>query len=955
MAGGIKGITVKIGGDTTELGRSLKEAETQAHGLQKELKGVNTLLKFDPGNVTLLKQKQDLLKKSIEETKKKQEALNEVLKKVDSGEIEMTEEEYRNLEREIALTNQKLKSLTEQQKKFGSVGVQQIVAYGEKIKDVGDKLQNAGQKMIPVTGAISAIGAMAVKTTADFDSSMSNVSAISGATGKDLQALRNKAREMGAQTKFSASESADAMSYMAMAGWKTKDMLNGVSGVMNLASASGEDLAKTSDILTDGLTAFGLSAKESGRMADVMAAASSNANTNVSLLGESYKYCASTAGAMGYSLEDVTESLGLMANAGVKGSQAGTSLKTAMINLAKPTNAMQQAMDKYGISITNSDGSMKSWNQVVDNLRSSLGGLSESEKTSAVATIFGKEATAGMLSVINAAPKDVEKLNTAINNSTGCAKNMADTMNNNLKGQLTILKSQLEELAISFGEMLMPMIRGVVSAIQGFVDKLNSMSNTQRTVILVIMAVVASIAPLLIAIGNLLGAIGQIMMFAPQISSVIGTIGGGLKGLWAVLSANPILIAIGVITALVAVLIHAYNHCETFRNTVNNAFTAVKDVVTNVVQAIVTFFTETIPTAFTTLKDAVTPILESIKSAFTVAFETIRNVVNTAVEAIKTILMVGFAIIMNILVPIINGYLTLFTTVFKGIRLIVTTVWNSIKSITTTVWNGITSFLRPVVNGIKSIITTVFNGIRSVVSTVTTTIKSIITTVWNGIKSITTSVWNAIKSAVSVPINAVKGIVSSAVTGIKSVVSSAWNGIKSVTKNAWNAIKTAITTPINLAKTAVSSAVRNIRSIVSGIFNGIKPKLHLSLPKVNVSGGKPPWGIAGKGTLPSFHVSWNKLGAIFKKPTIFDTRLGYQGVGEAGPEAIAPIDVLQNYIREAMSDRYNVVTQRLDQVITLMNNYYPDAIRAMDRPVVVGVDSVDNALSDKNSKIVRGW
>lgn len=929
MAGGIKGITVKIGGDTTELGRSLKEATTLSKSLQTELKGVNTLLKFDPGNVTLLKQKQDLLKKSIEETKKKQEALNEVLKKVDSGEIEMTEEEYRNLEREIALTNQKLKSLTEQQKKFGSVGVQQIVAYGEKIKDVGDKLQNAGQKMIPVTGAISAIGAMAVKTTADFDSSMSNVSAISGATGKDLQALRNKAREMGAQTKFSASESADAMSYMAMAGWKTKDMLKGVSGVMNLASASGEDLAKTSDILTDGLTAFGLSAKESGRMADVMAAASSNANTNVSLLGESYKYCASTAGAMGYSLEDVTESLGLMANAGVKGSQAGTSLKTAMINLAKPTNAMQQAMDKYGISITNSDGSMKSWNQVVDNLRSSLGGLSESEKTSAVATIFGKEATAGMLSVINAAPKDVEKLNTAINNSTGCAKNMADTMNNNLKGQLTILKSQLEELAISFGEMLMPMIRGVVSAIQGFVDKLNSMSNTQRTVILVIMAVVASIGPLLIAIGKILISVGQIMIIAPKIISGINMIMGGVKALWGVLIANPILIIVGLIAGLVAGLIYAYNHCETFRNTVNNAFTAVKDVVT--------------------------PILESIKSAFTVAFETIRNVVNTAVEAIKTILMVGFAIIMNILVPIINGYLTLFTTVFKGIRLIVTTVWNSIKSITTTVWNGITSFLRPVVNGIKSIITTVFNGIRSVISTVTTTIKSIITTVWNGIKSITTSVWNAIKSAVSVPINAVKGIVSSAVTKVKSVVSSAWNGIKSVTKSAWNAIKSAITTPINLAKSAVSSAVRNIRSIVSGIFNGIKPKLHLSLPKVNVSGGKPPWGIAGKGTLPSFHVSWNKLGAIFKKPTIFDTRLGYQGVGEAGPEAIAPIDVLQNYIREAMSDRYNVIEQRLDQVITLMNNYYPDAIRAMDRPVVVGVDSVDNALSDKNSKIVRGW
>lgn len=955
MAGGIKGITVKIGGDTTELGRSLKEATTQSKSLQSELKGVNSLLKFDPGNVTLLKQKADLLKKSIEETKKKQEALNEVLRKVDSGEIEMTEEEYRNLQREIALTDQKLKTLTDQQKEFGSVGAQKIAQVGEKMKDIGGKVEGVGKKFLPVTTAIGGIGAVAIKTTADFDASMSNVSAISGATGKDLEALRSKAREMGAQTKFSASESADAMSYMAMAGWKTNDMLDGIAGVMDLASASGEDLAKTSDILTDGLTAFGLSAKDSGRMADVMASASSNANTNVSLLGESYKYCASTAGAMGYSLEDITESLGLMANAGVKGSMAGTSLKTAMINLAKPTNAMQQAMDKYGISITKSDGSMKSWNEVVDNLRSSLGGLSESEKTSAVATIFGKEATAGMLSVINAGPKDVEKLNTAIKNSSGCAKEMADTMNNNLSGQLTILKSQLEELAISFGEMLMPMIRGVVSAIQGFVDKLNSMSQGQRQVILVILAVVASIGPLLIAIAKVIGAVGTIMTWAPRIVTAVNGIIAGAKALWAVLMANPIVLIVGLIAGLVAGLIYAYNHCEKFREIVNNAFNAVKEVVSNVVSALVTFFTETIPNAFTTLKSNVSSILNSIKTVFVTIWDGIKTVVSTAVNAIKTILMVGFAIIMNILVPIINGYLTLFKTVFNAIKSVVTTVWNAIKRATTTAWNGIKNAITPIVNGIKTTITTVFNAIKSVVTKVSNAIKSVITTAWNGIKSVTSTVWNAIKTAVSTPINAVKSTVSSVVKSIKSTVSSAWNGIKSATTSAWKSIKSAITGPINSAKSTVSGVVSSIRSKVSGIFNGIRPKLHLSLPHVSVSGGSAPWGIGGKGTLPSFHVSWNKLGAIFKKPTIFDTRLGYQGVGEDGPEAVAPIDVLQKYVREAVIDRNQALERKLDQVIGLMSSYYPDALRIMDRPVVVGVDSVDNALNDKNNKVVRGW
>lgn len=955
MAGGIKGITVKIGGDTTELGRSLKEATTQSKSLQSELKGVNSLLKFDPGNVTLLKQKADLLKKSIEETKKKQEALNEVLRKVDSGEIEMTEEEYRNLQREIALTDQKLKTLTDQQKEFGSVGAQKIAQVGEKMKDIGGKVEGVGKKFLPVTTAIGGIGAVAIKTTADFDASMSNVSAISGATGKDLEALRSKAREMGAQTKFSASESADAMSYMAMAGWKTNDMLDGIAGVMDLASASGEDLSKTSDILTDGLTAFGLSAKDSGRMADVMASASSNANTNVSLLGESYKYCASTAGAMGYSLEDITESLGLMANAGVKGSMAGTSLKTAMINLAKPTNAMQQAMDKYGISITKSDGSMKSWNEVVDNLRSSLGGLSESEKTSAVATIFGKEATAGMLSVINAGPKDVEKLNTAIKNSSGCAKEMADTMNNNLSGQLTILKSQLEELAISFGEMLMPMIRGVVSAIQGFVDKLNSMSQGQRQVILVILAVVASIGPLLIAIAKVIGAVGTIMTWAPRIVTAVNGIIAGAKALWAVLMANPIVLIVGLIAGLVAGLIYAYNHCEKFREIVNNAFNAVKEVVSNVVSALVTFFTETIPNAFTTLKSNVSSILNSIKTVFVTIWDGIKTVVSTAVNAIKTILMVGFAIIMNILVPIINGYLTLFKTVFNAIKSVVTTVWNAIKRATTTAWNGIKNAITPIVNGIKTTITTVFNAIKSVVTKVSNAIKSVITTAWNGIKSVTSTVWNAIKTAVSTPINAVKSTVSSVVKSIKSTVSSAWNGIKSATTSAWKSIKSAITGPINSAKSTVSGVVSSIRSKVSGIFNGIRPKLHLSLPHVSVSGGSAPWGIGGKGTLPSFHVSWNKLGAIFKKPTIFDTRLGYQGVGEDGPEAVAPIDVLQKYVREAVIDRNQALERKLDQVIGLMSSYYPDALRVMDRPVVVGVDSVDNALNDKNNKVVRGW
>ena len=585
--GKIRGITVEIGGDTTKLGKALREVDATTKGLQKELKGVNTLLDHDPKNVDLLKQKQELLTKSIAETKSKLEILKSTQEQVqaqfDRGEI--TAEHYRDFQREIAATEQRLKNLTTEMKNFGSVSAQQIAAAGEKMKDVGGKVEGAGKKLAPASAAVAGLGVVAVKTAADFDSSMSQVAAVSGAQGDELQQLRDKAREMGAQTKFSASEAADAMNYMAMAGWKTEDMLGGVEGIMNLAAASGEDLATTSDIVTDGLTAFGLSAQDSGRMADVMAAASSNANTNVSLLGESYKYCASTAGAMGYSLEDVTESLGLMANAGVKGSQAGNTLKNAMINLAKPTDAMAATMKQYRISITNSDGSMKSWNEIVTSLRENLGGLTEAEQTAAVATLFGKEATAGMLSVINAAPADIEKLNGAILNSNGTAKEMADIMQDNLNGQLQTLKSQLQELAISIGDALMPIIRSLVEHLQGIVEKFNSLSDGQKQVIVIVGLIVAALAPVLIIVGQLITSVGVIATALPTLTTALGA----LKLAFAAIG-GPVTIAIAVITALVLKFIHAYNTSETFRNKVNAVFDAVGNKVSAVINTIIGLF-----------------------------------------------------------------------------------------------------------------------------------------------------------------------------------------------------------------------------------------------------------------------------------------------------------------------------------------------------------------------------
>lgn len=314
-----------------------------------------------------------------------------------------------------------------------------------------------------LANAITAAGRMAaeaffdvaesiVKVGAGFDTAMANVAAISGATGDDLDALREKAKEMGAETKFSASEAAEAFGYMAMAGWKTEDMLAGIDGIMNLAAASGEDLATTSDIVTDALTAFGLSAEDSGRFADVLAAASSNANTNVSMMGETFKYVAPLAGTLGYSAEDVAVAVGLMANSGIKAGQAGTSLRAALSAMLNLSEKAASLMEDLGISMTDVDGNSLSLSATFDMLREAFSGLSDAEQASAAAILFGQEAMSGMLSVINAAPADIEKLTTAVENAAGSAQSMSAIMQDNVGGAWDEFTSALEGAQIALYE-----------------------------------------------------------------------------------------------------------------------------------------------------------------------------------------------------------------------------------------------------------------------------------------------------------------------------------------------------------------------------------------------------------------------------------------------------------------------------------------------------------------------
>ena len=361
MAGNrIKGITVEIGGDTTKLQTALKGVNTEIRNTQSQLKDVEKLLKLDPGNTELIAQKHRLLAQAVSETREKLETLKTAQQQADealrNGTI--SQDQYDALQREIVETEQRLRSLEEQANQ-SATALQKIGATGEKLQTVGNKISSVGQKLLPVTGVVTGLGTAAVKTAADFDSAMSRVAAVSGQRDRILTASGIRPGRLGAKTKFSATEAADAMNYMAMAGWKTEDMLGGIEGIMSLAAASGEDLATVSDIVTDSLTAFGLQASDSAHFADVLAKASSSSNTNVSMMGATFKYVAPLAGAMGYSVEDAAVAIGLMANAGIKGEQAGTSLRAVLQRLADPPKDAAAALDEMGISATNADGTMR--------------------------------------------------------------------------------------------------------------------------------------------------------------------------------------------------------------------------------------------------------------------------------------------------------------------------------------------------------------------------------------------------------------------------------------------------------------------------------------------------------------------------------------------------------------------------------------------------------------------
>ena len=885
MANRIKGITVEINGDTTKLSKALESVNKNIRSTQTQLKDVEKLLKLDPSNTELLSQKHKLLADAVTSTKEKLDTLKTAAEQANTALAngDITQEQYDALQREIIETENELRNLQNEAEKTNTAFAK-LDAAGATMQKVGDKISGAGEKLLPVTAGVATLGTIAVKTGADFDAAMSKVAAVSGAAGEELYALREKAREMGAKTKFSASEAAEAMNYMAMAGWKTEDMLNGIEGIMNLAAASGEELALTSDIVTDALTAFGLTAADSGHFADVLATASSNANTNVSMMGETFKYAAPIAGALGFSCEDTAQAIGLMANAGIKSTQAGTSLRTIMTALSGEVKFCGKALGEVQIQTTNADGSMRGLTDILADCRVAFSQLSESEQASAAQALVGKNAMSGFLALLNAAPADIKKLQGAISSCDGTSLAMAETMQNNLTGQLTILKSQLEELAISFSDVLMPIIRSIVSHIQGLVDKLNQLDPQTKETIVKIALIAAALGPLLIVIGKTISVVGSIMTLVSKAPAAIAAVKGGVAAVTGALgvSIGTILAVVAAIAALVAAFVHLWNTNEEFKNTIIGIWNQIKETFSGLADGIVSRvnelgfdfenFTEMLKAAWDALCSVLAPVFEGVFTNIANILSAVSGVILSVLDifvglftgdweqmwdgvkgifvSIWDLLIDTFKNILNVLKNVADVVLGWFGTswneIWTGIKDFFVGIWTSISSFFTGIVTGIRDFFvntwtaiyttfTNIITAIQTIATAIFTAVRDFITGIFTEIYNFLAPLLESFRYLFETIFQAIQILIGMAMDWISEKISAIWNGIVSFLSPLLEGIKSTFETIWNGIRTVIDTVLTAISGTVSSIWNGIKSAISAVLDSIKSKVSTAWNSVSTT------------------------------------------------------------------------------------------------------------------------
>ncbi|WP_051405041.1 phage tail tape measure protein [Bacillus cihuensis] len=910
----IEGLTIDLALDTTALNRGLT-------GLKDKLRTVNSEMKanmsaFDRGDKSVgayetrlngLNRKLEVQKAVTKAAKEHYEKMvrehGEGSKQADKAAASYNNQvaALNNLERYVGKTREELERLREQQRIAQSGWTQfgnQLNETGTRLTKIGDSMKNAGRSMsMYVTAPIAGIGVMAIKTGMDFEESMSKVAAISGATGKDFKALENQARELGASTKFTAKEASEGMQYLALAGFKTKDIMSAMPGMLDLAAAGAMDLGKAADITSDTMQAFGMKATEASHAADVFAYAQANANTNVEQMGEALKYSAPAAHAFGWSLEETSAATMVFANSGLKGSIAGQAFASSLTRLAKPTKKMGKLWEATNSEFFDAAGNLKSMPDLVKELEIATRDMTQEQRAGYLATTFGAEAYKHWVILLESGSENLRTMTNDLTNADGAASKMAKTMNDNAKGDINMMVASIQELSIQIYKILEPTIRNLIQTFTGLVEKVQKLPKEFKLATVIIGGLVAAIGPLLLVGGMFIGFLGNALTGISKLFPAIARAGGLLNFLRLGLAAltGPVGIVIGVLTLLGAGFVLLYKNSETFREGIHNLITKIKDlakdalaVIKPAIQAVIQFFKDQLAILqkfWQENSDVIIQALKNISTVVGVIFQGIFAVIKFIMPAVLAIIKMVWENIKGVIsgaLDVIMGLVKVFSGLFTGNF---SKMWEGIKQVffgaLELIWNGvqlmfwgkmlkgILSLGKLLVSGFKStwgsiqnVFSTViewivnfvknrFTAMQNTTNSILTGIKNIISTIWNAILSFFKSVIQSIFDFVKNRFTSMQSTVSSIITTIKNVISTIWNGILSFFKSVIQSIFDLVKGRFDTLKTTVEAIFTAIRNTAKTIWNAVKDYIY------------NPIKDAVTNTLTKFNSLKSQLGEIF--------------------------------------------------------------------------------------------
>lgn len=968
-----------------------------------------------------LKTKVEAAKKAYEESAKATGEDSEQTKKL-KAEYEKLQSQLGNTERSIqktetAITKQE-GAVTSSKAKLAELEVQlrnvnaelaraPFDAYAEKANKIGGTITKVGEAIMPASMATVGLGTAAVKTAANFDTSMSQVQAtmgltkdstskLNGETVNTMDALSKLARTMGKDTKFSASEAADAINILAMAGMDTDDIYSALPATLKLAAAGNIGIAQAADYATGIMSGFGMKTKDASKVADVLAVTASSAKGSVSDFGAGLAQAAGQASITGQSFEDTATALGILGNHNISAAEGGNMLQRVLKNLYQPTSTAKDALDALGVSAYDSEGKARPLQDVLTDLRGKLGELSEEDYNSVMGQIFDTASLRGANFLIQDSGEAFDNLRAKIGGASGAAEKMAEVQQDNLQGQLTILKSQLEELAISFGELLMPKIREVVGKIQDFVDKLNNMDEGQKQAIIRIGLVVAAAGPLLVALGKMIIFTGQV---STQIGNMVEwyTKAGGASGILAKAQTglssafsfltSPIGIVIGVIAVLVATFIHLWRTNEDFRNAIIAIWERIKGAFQEFVGGIqerlsamgISFqsITQTISAIWDGFCNLLAPVFEA-------AFGIIATVLETAFGIITGLLDVFIGLFTGNWSQAWTGVQEIFGAVWEGIKGIFSSVlaalqgiadvflgwfgtswtelWTNVQGFFEGVWNGISAFFTTIWTTISTTVTTFCTTVWTTISTIFTTIAETVSTIWEGIKNVIQVaimfivelisaafqlitvpfrfIWENCKETITAAWEAIKTTVSTALNFVKdNIITPVMTAIKTVIDTVWNGIKTVITTVMNAIKTTVSTVWNAIKTATSTVWNAIKTAVTTAVNAIKTA--VTPIFNAIKTTITSV---WNGV----KSATTSAWNAIKSGVTSAVNAVKSKVQSVMNSIKSVMSSAWNSMKGAASSGWNAIKS-------AIERPINAAKQAVANAISAMRSKFNFHW